>query len=106
MASRACLVALKKVIAAAAVRSDRLMSKNLIKDGESKANVHKSDFPASNVPKTKGTCSAPQRNRVTLAFFGQDCAKTQDICSVHSETVRQLPLFEPRFGPKYKKRST
>ena len=24
------------------------------------------------------------------------------ICSVHCETVRQLPLFEPRFGPKYK----
>ena len=51
---------------------------------------------------TKGICSAPQRHRVTVAFFGQEGAKTQEICSVHSETVRQLPLFEPRVGPKYK----
>ena len=57
--------------------------------------------PASNVPKPR-EYAAPQRNRVTVAFFGQECTKTQEICSVHSETVRQLPLFEPRFGPKYK----
>ena len=34
--------------------------------------------------------------KLTVAF-GQECAKTQEICSVHSETVRQLPLLELRF---------
>ena len=34
--------------------------------------------PSFQRAETKGICSAPQRNRVTVAFFGQECAKTQE----------------------------
>ena len=106
-----CLVILLVFVATVMNMEARKVDLNTSRKAKSlQSNHHKARFPLSNVETSRASghaCSLAVQIREpeTGGKSEEKMASTHrpsSVSSVHSETVRQLPLFEPRFGPKYK----